>query len=352
MNSAEHQPAISVVMPVYNAASYLAEAVTSVLQQDFRSFELLICDDGSLDDSPIIASAFTKDRRVRLIRNELNLGLIETLHKAYSLCRADFIARMDADDVCDLQRFGRQLKFLRCNPHTAIVGGAIRFFGNGTPFVFNFPTSHAAIKAGMLFFSPLAHPAIMFRRELVQANLFQYSDKFRHAEDYHLWSHLLSRVQVANLPDVVLNYRLHSAQVSSAQAEEQYQAALRVRRSLLENCGLQPTEAEIALHETLVLGRPSSGRDYLEQVACWLARLEDANTTSKYLDCSALHDLLTSKFREAIQRLGVDADKMRCSKNTRRYCSLEEKRDFPGTLSQHLQAAIKRLTCRKWRRAT
>lgn len=347
MRPAARLPAISVVMPVYNAAPYLVEAVSSVLHQDFSNFELLICDDGSSDDSIAIASQFANDRRVRLIRNEKNLGLIATLHKAYSLCRADFIARMDADDICDLQRFGRQLKFLRCNPDTAVVGGAIRFFGNCTPFVFSFPTSHAAIKAGMLFFSPLAHPAIMFRRELVQANLFQYSDEFRHAEDYHLWSHLLARVQAANLPDVVLNYRLHSAQVSSAQAEEQYQAASRVRRILLKNSGVEPTEAEIALHETLVSGRPSSGQDYLEQVASWLVRLEDANAVSKYWDCSALHDLLASKFREAVQRLGLNTKKTRHLKNTKRYCWVSEDRNLRGVLLRYLKFVSERLSCKE-----
>ncbi len=312
-------PAVSVVVPTYNAGRYIAEAVTSILSQDFSDFELLLVDDGSTDDTATVVQPFAADPRVRLLRNERNMGLIATLHRAYAECRAQFIARMDADDICDPARLGRQVAFLRDHSEVGIVGGAIRFFGNVAPNVFQFPTDHEAIRPAMLFYCPLAHPALMFRRELVEQGLIRYDDNFRHAEDYHLWSHLLLRVTSANLPEVVLDYRLHAQQVSSDSSDKQYAASLRVRRQMLLECGLTPTDDEIALHESVILERPLPMADYLPRLARWFGRLESVNAASQYWDGPALHALLKSKFLETARRVGADLCPLSGQDDTGRY---------------------------------
>src|SRR5690606_34276301 len=109
-------PSLSVVIPTYNAARYVEEAVSSVLAQSFTDFELLLIDDGSTDGTTQLLEQFVSDPRVRLLRNERNLGLIATLHRAYAECQAQIIARMDADDICAPDRFGQQIAFLRANP--------------------------------------------------------------------------------------------------------------------------------------------------------------------------------------------------------------------------------------------
>jgi len=299
-------PAISVVLPTYNAARYVAEAVASVLAQDFSDFELLLIDDGSTDDTALVVSQFANDLRVRLLRNERNMGLITTLSRAYAECRAPLIARMDSDDICASDRFSRQVAYLDSHPAVGIVGGAIRFFGNVAPNVFSFPTRHADIHPAMLFYCPLAHPALMFRRELLDQGLIRYDDAFRHAEDYHLWSRLLLKVKAANLPEVVLNYRLHAQQVSSDSSDKQYAASLRVRRQMLHECGITPTEDEVALHESVILERPLLRADYLSALAAWFQRLEAAARQSGYWDSNPLHLLLRTKFLEVAYRVGAD----------------------------------------------
>jgi|GEM_PF-418767 len=301
-NENETLPALSVVIPTYNAGRYLADAVTSVLEQDFTDFELLLIDDGSTDDTAAILQTFTTDSRVRLLRNKSNMGLIRTLHRAYSECRAPLIARMDSDDICARTRFSQQVAFLQANSDVGIVGGAIRFFGTVAPSVFHFPTDHAAIRPAMLFYCPLAHPALMFRRELVDQGLLRYDDDFRHAEDYHLWSRLLLQVKAANLPNVILDYRLHAQQISSDSSDKQYAASLRVRHKMFSECGVAPTEEETALHESVILERPLAMADYLPQLANWFKRLEDANQQSQYWDKVALHSLFRTKFMETARR--------------------------------------------------
>lgn len=333
-------PALSVVIPTYNAEKHLVEAVASVLRQDFCDFELLLVDDGSTDGTDAILRPLAADPRIRLLRNSRNKGLIATLHHAYAECRAPLIARMDADDICDPERFGRQVAFLRANQDVAIVGGAIRFFGNVAPNDFHFPTDHAAIRVAMLFYCPLAHPALMFRRELIDQGLMQYDDAFRHAEDYHLWSRLLLKVRASNLHDVVLDYRLHAQQVSSDSSDKQYAASLRVRRQMLEECGVGPTDEEIALHESVILEGPLPVANYMTRLAAWFRRLERANEVSAYWDAAALHSLLRGKFLATAQRTGSNLAQLTAEPATGHYISIDDV--VLETQQPRLRARVKR----------
>ncbi len=317
-------PALSVVLPTYNAERYIAAAIESVLKQDFTDFELLVVDDGSTDTTYARLQSLATDPRVRLLSNETNIGLISTLHRAYQECRAPLIARMDADDICDPNRFRRQATFLKENPGVSIVGGAIRFFGNVVPHSFQFPINHRDIRAAMLFYCPLAHPALMFRRELIDQGLMSYDDDFRHAEDYHLWSRILLSVEAANLPEVVLNYRLHANQVSSDSSARQYAASLRVRQQMLKECGISPSEEELTLHESVILERCLPITDYMPQLATWFRRLEAANTESGYWEPAALHRQLRAKFLETSHRVGSNLTQLAENPLTNCYISKED----------------------------
>lgn len=358
LSQAGTAPALSVVVPTYNAARHVREALASVLAQDFANFELLVVDDGSTDATAQALQEFAADPRVRLLRNERNMGLIATLHRAYGECRAPLIARMDSDDICEPARFRRQVEFLRAHPEVDIVGGAIRFFGNVAPNVFRFPLTHEAIRPAMLFYCPLAHPALMFRRALVDRGLLRYDDAFKHAEDYHLWSRLLLQARSANLPDVVLDYRLHAQQVSSDSSDKQYQASLRVRRQMLEAAGVPPSGEEIALHESVILERPLARADYLTALADWFARLEESNARTGYWDAQELHRLLRGKFGETAVRVGAGLPALAAAQSTGRYLSAEDVQrlakpgqgsSLAGRIKRRAKALLWRLSAAKGR---
>lgn len=359
MTQAPTVPALSVVVPTYNAARYVQEALHSVLAQDHADFELIVIDDGSSDDTPALLAPFAADPRVRLLRNERNMGLIATLHRGYSECRAPLIARMDSDDVCEPSRFRRQIEFLRAHPEVGIVGGAIRFFGNvPQPRVFQFPLAHEAIRPAMLFYCSLAHPALMFRRELVDGGLFRYEDAFRHGEDFHLWSRLLLTVRAANLPDVVLDYRLHAQQVSSDSSARQYEASVRVRRQMLQEAGIEPTDDDMALHESVILERPLREADYLARLAAWFGKLEDANARSAYWDAGELHRLLRGRFHDCVARVGGDLRSLARLAPGSRYVTVQDAQDaqrpagasgrpgFRERLKRGVKAVLWRLSAR------
>jgi len=292
-------------MPVYNAKAYVAEAIQSVLRQSYRDFELLVIDDGSTDDTRAVVRQFD-DPRLVITENLENIGLVATLTKGLAMSRGNFIARMDADDIAEPERLAKQMRFLRSHPEIDIVGGAIHFFGSTKrPYTHIFPSDHEDIRVALLFYCPLAHPALMFRRTLVERDLLRYSEEFRHAEDYYLWSHLLQRVRAANLPDLVLQYRLHPRQVSSQHGNPQYEASKRVRALLLEQAKVFPTAADVDLHESIVLERFGSDAAYMNSVAAWFEKVELANQNSKFWDQPALHRLLAGKCKEIARRVGI-----------------------------------------------
>jgi glycosyltransferase involved in cell wall biosynthesis len=208
-------PKISVVMPVYNAAAHLAEAVRSVLAQSFADFELLIINDGSTDNSAQILKRFS-DPRLRIL-DQKNCGVVAALNRGIREARGSLICRMDSDDICIPDRLARQAEYLDAHSDIALVGGFITTIdedGHELAPVVPYPLTHEEIWAG-LGVRPwvMCHPAVMFRRQAaLDAGL--YDPAFLHAEDAEFFARLMSRHRAANLPRVVLRYRLRRGGVS------------------------------------------------------------------------------------------------------------------------------------------
>ena len=120
MSAPASEPVISVVLPVYNCADYVAEAVQSILDQTFSNFEFLIIDDGSTDATSNVLQGF-RDPRIRSITQE-NHGLAFTLNRGLELSRGRYVARQDADDISLPDRLGKQVAFLEAHPACALVG--------------------------------------------------------------------------------------------------------------------------------------------------------------------------------------------------------------------------------------
>lgn len=218
-------PAISVAMSVYNGERFLATAIESVLAQTFGDFEFLIVDDGSRDATPAILRDFQKaDSRVRPVVRE-NRGLIASLNEMLAAARAPIIARMDADDICQPERFERQLAFLTAHPDHGVVGSWSEDIGEDGEPIFRTGAEHplthedvlCAIEAGR---HVICHPAAMYRRDVV-LSVGGYHAAFRHCEDYDLWLRLASVTKLANIPERLLRYRRYDGQVSNRHATEQ-----------------------------------------------------------------------------------------------------------------------------------
>ncbi len=210
-------PVVSVVVPIYNAARYLESALRSVLQQSFADFELIAVDDGSTDPSrTILERLAAEDPRVRVVSRP-NTGIVGALNDGLALARGEFVARMDADDLCFPQRFAVQVDHLRRHPECVCVGSAFLYIDAEGYCLKEVPRprTHAEIEAELLQGNggSLIHPTAMFRRNAVD-QVGRYREKAQWIEDLDLYLRLARVGTLANLPDVLLQYRLHEKSVN------------------------------------------------------------------------------------------------------------------------------------------
>lgn len=207
-------PAITVLMPAYNAERYIEAAIKSVLKQTFSDFELLIINDGSIDATEQIISSFT-DSRVRLI-NQTNQGIAAALNIGLLNAKADLIARFDADDICLPERLDIQYKFLKNNPGYIMVGSNADYIDMHGEFVFTgrmVAFGDEDIRRLILNFCPLIHSAIMYRKKAV-LEAGSYNTHAYAFEDHLLWSKLLGYGKACNLLCTLVKVRLAPESVS------------------------------------------------------------------------------------------------------------------------------------------
>ena len=179
---------VSVLMGIYNCAPYLQEALDSLYAQTFQDFKIILCDDGSTDDTLAIAKANAEAHdNVVLIRNERNMGLNYTLNHCLEYADTEYCARMDGDDISLPTRFEEEVKFLDEHPEFAIVTTPMKYFDEGgifrvgtggkEPRLTDFPKA-----------SPFCHAPCMVRKEAYDAvGGYTVADNLLREEDYHLW---------------------------------------------------------------------------------------------------------------------------------------------------------------------
>jgi len=217
-------PLVSVLLPCRNGARTLAVALRSVLHQTFNDFELLLLNDGSTDDSEIIARSFG-DRRIRILGDGVGRGLPWRLNEGVIAARGRYIARMDADDVCFPMRFARQVAFLDAHPEVDLVGcRAVVFRDSGDVIgLLPFALNHEALCARPWRSIPLPHPSWMGRRDWFVAHPYRLPE-VRRAEDQELLLRSYPDSRYACLEEILLGYR---------QGPFQLQRTLVARRALL-----------------------------------------------------------------------------------------------------------------------
>ncbi|HEX2257915.1 MAG TPA: glycosyltransferase family 2 protein, partial [Afifellaceae bacterium] len=174
-------PAVTVLMAVHNCARFLEEALTSVAAQELTDYEFIIIDDGSTDgSSQILTDAAAVDHRIRLFRNETNIGLTRSLNIGLQHARGAYVARLDGDDICMPERLARQLAFLEHSPdHVAVACGYTLIDDHGrTLRNVDAPLDDWQIRFIAGFNPPAPHPAYFFRREVESGVPIMYDERF------------------------------------------------------------------------------------------------------------------------------------------------------------------------------
>lgn len=204
-------PRVSVLMSVYNGEKFLAEAVKSILNQTFTDFEFVIIDDGSTDCSLQILQQFS-DKRIRILRNEQNKGLVYSLNRGLKECCGDYIVRMDADDIANQHRLDLQVRKMDESPDVVLLGTSFHLF-----YYKSFISKRISplkdtdrVKTRLLFQNAIAHPTTIIRAKTLKEHQLFYDEDHCYAEDFGLWNKLALYGEITNLQEPLLQYRLVS----------------------------------------------------------------------------------------------------------------------------------------------
>ncbi|OMF66944.1 MULTISPECIES: glycosyltransferase family 2 protein [Paenibacillus] len=281
-------PKISVLMPVYNGAAYLEEAIQSILNQTYDDFEFIIINDGSTDRSGEILNTYVDPRIVR-IENKINVGIVESLNEGIRAAGGEFIVRMDADDFSLPNRLGIQSAFMDSHPEIGVCGSYVQVMNREE--IWYQPVHPEEVKCRLLFHCCLAHPSVMLRRAVLDHYSLRYDSSYAHAEDYQLWTWLSRVTKLTNVPEVLLHYRKHEGQVSIRRQSEQLGQADRIRYEQLRWLGVEPSESEFAIHLDLCY---SGRRSDATAKSNWIRKLLTSNMKTGVYDQIALMNLLSS----------------------------------------------------------
>ncbi|QWD91101.1 glycosyltransferase [Polynucleobacter sp. MWH-Braz-FAM2G] len=225
---------ISVILPVFNSVKYILASVNSILNQSFSDFELIIIDDGSTDGSYEILTSIS-DPRIRLVRNEKNIGLVDSLNLGLQLAKGVYIARMDHDDISLPLRLEKQFRFLSSNSNIGVLGTGYQLIDQlgRRGHVYQQPSSHEEIAWAMSFLCPIAHPTVMFRSSIIW-NEPAYLKLASYAEDYELWERLSLKYNFANLPEPLLLLRKHERNMTNIWSKEGFDIASTISKRRVE----------------------------------------------------------------------------------------------------------------------
>ncbi len=230
----EGNPKITVIMPVFRCHPYLGMAIDSILEQTFKDLELLIISEPNTPAEELETIKQYRDSRLKHVRKTENPGIVSSLNLGLKLARSPFIARMDGDDISLPFRLEKQIEFMERHPEVGVLGGQAEIIDKKGQFqgLLSLPRSHALIAWTLAFKNPLAHPTVMFRREIIVPN--PYNREFL-SEDYGLWIRLIFKTKFANLPESLIRYRFHSRSDTQVLRKEIYESVGLIRHHYLQN---------------------------------------------------------------------------------------------------------------------
>lgn len=219
---------ISVVIPIHNGAAWISQTLDSILAQTYQSFEIIVVNDASTDDLSSVLAPYS-DSRLRVEYLSRNVGVSAARNHGIQLAQGPFIAFCDADDICEPERLERQLAFLKSSADISLCGSAFTCFSEaGDQGMITHPLTNAAIRKGLMQGNCFGLSTVMARAATLQKHMFNAN--LRVAEDYDLWTRIAADgLELANLPQSLVRYRLHAAQASDTYSTELDQVTRKLR---------------------------------------------------------------------------------------------------------------------------
>jgi glycosyltransferase involved in cell wall biosynthesis len=293
-------------MPVHNGDRFVADALDSVLAQSFRDFAVLVIDDASTDRTGQVLRRFT-DCRVRVIRSHEQLGPAGARNVGLEEAQSRYVAFVDSDDVAARRLLEAQVGYLQAHREVKLVATRVAVVdenGQPTGALWGHEGDPGTIAPSMLFANRLATSSIAVDRAFIRDERFDRTLPV--ASDYDMWLRLLGRGQVACLPDVLVHYRSHAANLSHTRSAAAEGSLRRIARVALARLGIEPSEEEVDIHRALGAARPSGTASFLEAAQQWLADLDCANTATGSYDRERFRRVLRARWLDACEAAAAD----------------------------------------------
>lgn len=278
---------ISVVMSAYNSERFIAESISSILNQTYEDWELILINDASSDNTlEIITRLSREDPRIKVIDNAKNLGLTVSLNVGIKNSRGEFIARLDSDDLAEPSRLETQLEYLHIHADVGLVGSGaylVNSFGNQIGYM-NVMSQQYYVNKFVTRLNPFIHSSILMRRKALDDVGF-YREKFRYSQDYDLILRLYDKYKLSNIPLPLIRWRVSTGSLT------------------MKHHTLQRVYADIA--RELALERRTSGHDSYNSID-FNSLIEEMKIRNqgRYLCDRAVYDLMfNKKYREGCTQL-------------------------------------------------
>jgi glycosyltransferase involved in cell wall biosynthesis len=212
---------VSVLVPIHGDAPFLNETLVSIKNQSFKDFDCILVFDRASQAVRDLAIKYCKDDSTFITLDSVGSGISNALNTGLKMSTSEYIARIDADDLMDVDRLETQLSYLEHNQKKILLGTQIRFINEEGQYLreSRYETDSKKLIKLLKIRNQIAHPSSMYRRENI-INSGGYDSTFNGCEDYHLWLRLSSRENVANLKKTLVSYRQHEMQVTNRNREE------------------------------------------------------------------------------------------------------------------------------------
>lgn len=235
-------PLVSVIMPVYNGERFVVEAVMSILNQSYKNVELIIVNDGSTDNTPLLLQQIAADdKRIRLLTNPKPLGHAgeAAFNKATELARGTYIAKLDADDIAIPERIAVQVAYLNEHPDIFLAGSFLELIDEygakiGTR---TYPTNPDVIFSEFYYRNCIGNPSIMYRNNVVAGGIYLLKNEVFTDDYYSFFIHMNNGHKFANIPRYLTQYRIHKSNTVFTDIRRKWAINVGVKKSFINDFG-------------------------------------------------------------------------------------------------------------------
>ncbi len=284
-------PTVSILIPTFNRAHYVGDAIRSIINQTFSDIEIIVADDGSTDSTRKVVEDI-RDPRLRIVSHASNLGIPATRNTALSHATGRYIAWLDSDDVSRPTRIEEQVDYLTRHPGVAMIGsaaGKINVDGTARKGIRMPPLRPDMIAAWLLFRSAFQQSSIMGRADVLRR--YAYDPDYPVCEDVDMFVRIQKAHSLANLPAVLIDRRIHPEQTVRQRRQDILAKRMSIIAPTLIDLGIDADREDLERHALLGLADlrdADVGREFLEWARIWLDRLQQANTRTRIYEDGAL----------------------------------------------------------------